>query len=142
MQQAMQGSQSSGDDRHVGISGNNRGTAAGSGVDILSDTQGVNFNPYLQRIIRLIYQQWLPLLPEETRPPLNKRGSTLVRFTINPDGTIAAMHLDGSTHDDALNRAAWGSILGVGQFPPLPKQFHGPNLELRIDYMVNQDPEH
>jgi TonB family protein len=141
MQQAMQGSQSAGSDRSVGISGGNRGTQVGEGYDVLSDTQGVNFQPYIQRIIRLIYQQWLPLLPEEARPPLNKRGTTQVRFTINPDGTIAAMHLDGSSHDDALNRAAWGSITGVGQFPPLPKQFHGPNLELRIHYLVNQDTE-
>ncbi|MGA7157654.1 MAG: TonB family protein, partial [Acidobacteriaceae bacterium] len=141
MQQAMRGSQSAGSGRGVGISGNSRGTSVGQGVDILSDTQGVNFQPYLQRILREIYEQWIPLLPEETRPPLNKRGTTQIRFTINPDGSIAAMHLDGSSHDDALNRAAWGSITGVGQFPPLPKQFHGPNLELRIHYLVNQDTE-
>jgi TonB family protein len=141
MQQAMHGSQNAGSDRSVGISGSNRGTGVGSGAEILSDTQGVNFQPYLGRIIRLIYQQWLPLLPEETRPPLNKQGATLIRFTINPDGTVSAMHLDGSTHDVALDKAAWGSITGVGQFPPLPKQFHGPNLELRIHYSVNQDPQ-
>jgi TonB family protein len=142
MQQAMRGSQSAGDNRSMGISGGGRGRAqAGQGVDILSDTQGVNFQPYLARIMREIYEQWIPLLPEETRPPLNKQGTTQIRFTINPDGTIAAMHLDGSTHDDALNRAAWGSITGVGQFPPLPKQFHGPNLELRIHYLVNQPTE-
>jgi len=139
MQQAMHGSQSAGDDRSVGIRGSDRGTGVGSGAEILSDTQGVNFNPYLQRIIRLIYAQWIPLLPEEARPPLNKRGTTQVRFTINPDGTVAAMHLDGSSHDVALDKAAWGSITGVGQFPPLPKQFHGPNLELRIHYLVNVD---
>jgi TonB family protein len=86
----------------------------------------------------LIYQQWIPLLPEETRPPLNKRGTSQIRFTINPDGTIAAMHLEDSTHDDALNRAAWGSITGVGKFPPLPQDFHGPNLQLRIHFKVNQ----
>jgi TonB family protein len=142
MQQAMRGSQTASDNRSVGITGGSRGGAkVGQGVDILSDTQGVNFQPYLQRILREIYEQWIPLLPEETRPPLSKQGTTLIRFTINPDGTIAAMHLDGSTHDDALNRAAWGSITGVGQFPPLPKQFHGPNLELRIHYLVNHDTE-
>jgi TonB family protein len=101
----------------------------------------VNFQPYLARIMREIYEQWIPLIPEEAQPPLNKQGVTQIRFTINPDGTIAAMHLDGSTHDDALNRAAWGSITGVGQFPPLPKEFHGPNLELRIHYLVNKTTE-
>jgi hypothetical protein len=29
----------------------------------------------------------------------------------------------------------------VGQFPPLPKQFTGPNLELRIHYLVNKTTE-
>ncbi len=112
-----------------------------TGVDVLSDTMGVDFNPYLRRILREIYTTWLPLIPEEARPPLNKQGTTLIRFTILPNGQIGGMHLDGSSHDDAINRAAWGSITGVGQFPPLPPQFHGPNLELRIHYLVNKDPQ-
>ena len=127
----------------VGVASRNHGgTDMGLGAaEILSDTQGVNFNPYLRRILQEIYAQWIPLIPEEARPPLRKSGTTMIRFTILPDGTIGAMHLDGSTHDDALNRAAWGSITGVGQFPALPSQFHGPNLELRIHYLVNQDTE-
>lgn len=126
-----------------GVASRNRGGAeVGMGpAEILSDTQGVNFNPYLQRILREIYDQWLPLIPEEARPPLMKSGVTMIRFTILPDGTIGAMNLDGSTHDDALNKAAWGSITGVGQFPALPSQFHGPNLELRIHYLVNRQSE-
>ena len=112
-----------------------------TGVDILSDTMGVDFDPYLKKIIREIYNTWLPLIPEEARPPLNKQGVTQIRFTILPDGHIGAMHLDGSTQDQALDRAAWGSITGVGQFPPLPSQFHGPNLELRIHYLVNKTSE-
>lgn len=113
----------------------------GTGVDILSDTMGVNFDPYLKKIMREIYNTWIPLIPEEARPPLNKQGITQIRFTILPDGHIGGMVLEGSTHDDALNRAAWGSITGVGQFPALPKEFHGPKLELRIHYLVNQKQE-
>ncbi|MBE7159587.1 MAG: TonB C-terminal domain-containing protein [Rhodospirillales bacterium] len=124
------------------VSRNHGGSDLGMGpAEILSDTQGVNFQPYLRRILQEIYDQWIPLIPEEARPPLRKAGVTQIRFTILPDGTIGAMHLDGSTHDDALNRAAWGSITGVGQFPALPAQFHGPNLELRIHYLVNQNTE-
>jgi TonB family protein len=143
MQQAMEGSKNAVGDGGTGIrgGGNGRAPALGAGPEILSDTQGVNFQPYLGRIMRMIYEQWIPLIPEEARPPLSKQGTTLVRFTINPDGTIGMMHLDGSTHDDALNRAAWGSIPAVGKFPPLPKEFHGPNLELRIHFLVNQHTE-
>ena len=144
VQQSARGTRSGGGG--VSIEGGPNGPVShrgmGTGVDILSDTQGVDFNPYLQKILREIYETWLPLIPEEARPPLNKQGEALIRFTIMPDGSIGAnMALDGSTHDDAINKSCWGSITGVGQFPPLPKQFTGPNLELRIHYLVNKEPK-
>lgn len=142
IQQAIHGATRGGSGGGGGVARSRNGADLGMGpAEILSDTQGVNFNPYLRRILQEIYDQWIPLIPEEARPPLRKSGVTMIRFTILPDGTIGAMHLDGSTHDDALNKAAWGSITGVGQFPALPSQFHGPNLELRIHYLVNQETE-
>ncbi len=112
-----------------------------TGVEVLSDTMGVDFAPYLRRILSDIRRTWVPLIPEEARPPLNKQGETLIRFTILPDGRIGEMHLEASTHDQAIDRAAWGGITGVGQFPPLPGNFKGPQLELRIDFLVNKNPE-
>jgi hypothetical protein len=146
MQQAIHNSTRSGGGGNVTIGnggGGGRGPGLGAGPEILSDPQGVDFQPYLARIMRLIYEQWIPLIPEEARPPLNKQGWTQVRFSIAPDGNLVVngMHLDASSHDEALDRAAWGSIVGVGQFPPLPKQFHGPLLELRIHYLVNKQTE-
>lgn len=107
-------------------------------AEILSDTQGVDFNPYLRRILRTIYDQWLPLLPEEARPPQNVAGETVIRFAILPDGTIESMHLESNTHDDKLNKAAWGAITGVGRFPALPPAFHGAHLEMRVPFKVNE----
>ncbi|WP_158793032.1 TonB C-terminal domain-containing protein [Granulicella sp. L60] len=127
---------SSGGDLGGSASGGRSGM--GTGVDILSDTQGVDFGPYIRRILGDIRRNWIPLIPEEARPPLNKQGETLIRFTILPDGRIAAMNLDGSSQDTAIDRACWGGITGVGQFPPLPANFHGPNLELRIDFLTNK----
>ncbi len=124
-----------------GRGGATRSPAGLGGAEILSDTMGVNFDPYLKRILREIYDVWIPQLPQEAYPPLNKQGVTQLRFIILPDGKIGGIVLEGSTHDDALNRAAWGSITGVGQFPALPAEFHGPNLTLRIHYLVNQKQE-
>ena len=60
-----------------------------TGAEVLSDTQGVDFGPYLRRILSDIKRNWEPLpVPEEARPPLNKQGETLIRFVINPDGSI------------------------------------------------------
>ncbi len=111
-----------------------------TGVDILSDTRGVDFKPYVKRILRQVYQTWIPLIPPDSRPPKNAPGSTAIRFAIDPAGKLISMHLDDSSHNDGLNRAAWGSITGVGQFPPLPKEFSGPNLEIRVRYYVNMEP--
>jgi outer membrane biosynthesis protein TonB len=110
------------------------------GVEVLSDTQNVDFNPYLRRILGDIKRNWDPLIPAEAQSPLFKQGESYIRFTILPDGTIkdASMHLDGSTHDEAINRSCWGAITSEGQFPPLPKDFHGPEFVLRIHFLVNR----
>ncbi|MES2390638.1 MAG: energy transducer TonB [Acidobacteriota bacterium] len=126
----------------MAIRGRGRGAPLGTGVEILSpNPDNVDFDPYLRRLIRQVYDQWIPLIPEEVQPPLSKTGSTLIRFRIMPDGKIGGIWLDGSTHDDAINRAAWGSIVGVGQFEPLPHNYHQPNLELRIDFEIKHPGE-
>ena len=116
----------------------------GGGAEILSDTQGVNFDPYLRRILSDIKRNWEPLIPEEAQAPLLKQGETYIRFTILPDGNIksASMHLDNSTHDVAIDKSCWSAIVSEGQFPPLPMQFHGPELELRIHFLVNKNIEY
>jgi len=116
-----------------------RGGAAGTGVDVISDMQGVDFDAYIRRLLSDVKRSWIPLIPEEARPPLNKRGITEIRFTIRPDGSLAAMHLDDSTHDTAIDKAAWSAILGVGQFQPLPPAYKG-NFELRLSFYLNTDP--
>ena len=113
-------------------------TASSSGVEILTDTQGVDFGPYVKKVLGMIKKNWIPLIPEEARPPANMQGETLIRFSILPDGKISAMHLDGSSQHINIDRAAWGAITGVGQFPPLPTEFKGPHLELRIDFLTNR----
>jgi hypothetical protein len=110
------------------------------GAEVLTQTD-FDFNPYVRRILGDIKRNWDPLIPTEAGSPLYKQGESYIRFTILADGTIkdASMHLDGSTHDEAINRSCWGSITSEGQFPPLPKDFHGPELELRIHFLVNKE---
>lgn len=139
MRQAMQGSQGQygGDDgmnaplQHPGMSG---------GVEVLSDTMGVDFGPYIQRVIYDTKRAWYPIIPEEAQPPLNKQGTVFIRFKIMRDGTVADMHLDGPSGDVALDRAAWGGILGASPYPPLPSAFKGKYLELRFEFLYNQAP--
>ena len=111
---------------------------AGGGAQILSDTQGVDFGPYMQKVIRETYRTWDPLIPEEVNPPILKRGQVEVVFTILPNGRLQphAMLLTGRSGDVALDRAAWGAIEGA-DYPPLPREFHGPYLQLRFRFQYN-----
>lgn len=113
------------------------GAATGGAAQVLSDTMGVDFTKYLERTVRDLERNWEPLLPEETAPPLYKKGDTYIIVTILPDGTIGNIEFDGSSHDEAIDRSAWGSVQSEGQFPPLPSQFHGPNLVVRYHFNVN-----
>ncbi len=140
IRQATQGALAN---RGSGGYGANAPTAHGGNMgstEILSDTMGGDFGPYLNRILSDIKRNWDPLIPEEARYPLNKQGETYIRFTIGKDGKILDMHLDDSTHDVAIDKSCWSAIKAEGQFPPLPTQFKGPNLELRIHFLVNKQP--
>ena len=123
-----------------GMSGPALGRNSGTGGDleVLSDMQGVDFGPYLQKVIRETYRTWYPLIPEEVNPPILKRGQCEIVFTILPNGRLQphAMILSGRSGDVALDRAAWGAIEGA-DYPPLPHEFHGPYLQLRFRFQYN-----
>ena len=106
-------------------------------VDVLSDTLGVDFGPYIQRVIYATKKSWYPIIPEVAQPPISKQGRTLIRFKILPDGSVKEMTLEGKAGDVSLDRAAWGGIVGAAPFPPLPKNFKGPFLELRFYFLYN-----
>jgi len=111
-------------------------------VEVLSDTHGVDFGPYLQRVLHDVKMNWYSLIPENARPPIRKKGKVSIEFAILKDGHIAGMRFEpgGSSGDVALDRAAWGGITASDPFLPLPAEFHGPNLALRFHFFYNSGP--
>jgi outer membrane biosynthesis protein TonB len=112
------------------------------GVEILSDTQGVDFKPWLERWHRETERVWNKLIPDEVNPPKLKKGQVLIRFKVLPNGRLmdGSMTLEGSSGDVVLDRAAWGALVG-SNYPPLPREFHGPYLDLRARFMYNMKPQ-
>jgi TonB family protein len=113
--------------------------AGTGGIEVLSDTQGVDFNNWLQRWHYITQMTWDPLIPDEVNPPILKQGVVAVRFKVLPNGQVIDMQLDGRSGDTGLDRAAWGAITG-SSYPPLPREFHGPYLELRAYFLYNVEP--
>jgi hypothetical protein len=116
---------------------------AGGGVQVLSDTQGVDFSSWLLRWHRETERTWDPLIPDEVNPPILKKGAVVIHFKILPNGRLmeGSMVLEGRSGDTGLDRAAWGALTG-SNYPPLPREFHGPYLELRAIFLYNTEPGH
>jgi hypothetical protein len=143
LKQAMRGASrgGSGSGESVGGAGLARHPGAGGGVQILSDTQGVDFNSWLHRWYVETEHTWDPLIPDEVNPPIMKKGAVQIRFKVLPNGRImeGSMVLEGRSGDTGLDRAAWGALTG-SNYPPLPRDFHGPYLELRALFLYNMQP--
>jgi TonB family protein len=108
-------------------------------LDVLSDTMGVDFGPYLARVLHDVRQNWYNLIPEAARAPIMKKGKVSIEFDILKDGKVAGMHYVAGSGDVALDRAAYGGITASNPFPPLPGEFNGPYLALRFHFYYNPD---
>jgi hypothetical protein len=145
LREAMRGASrnpGSGGVGNLGSGGLARHPGAGTGgVEVLSDTQGVDFSSWLQRWHWETEHTWDPLIPDEVNPPILKSGEVMIHFKVLPNGRLmdGSMVLEGSSGDTALDRAAWGALTG-SNYPPLPRDFHGPYLELRALFMYNMEP--
>ena len=105
-------------------------------LEVLSDTQGVDFGPYLQRILQEVRENWYRAIPESAEM---KKGKLQIEFAITKDGKVADMRLTAGSGDVALDRAAWAGISASNPFPPLPTDFTGPYLALRFRFYYNPD---
>src|ERR1700722_5293783 len=131
------GSGSSGD---YGLSSGRGGFKASDGAEILTDTMGYDFAPYLQRIVAIVRQNWYNLMPPSVYPPIRKNGHLALEFVIMKDGTVQGLVRNTTSGDVGLDRAAMASITASTPFPPLPKEFPGKLLGLRFYYFYNEEP--
>ena len=112
-------------------------------LDVLSDTMGVDFGPYLARVLHDVRENWYRIIPESARAPMMKKGKVSIEFAILRNGSVQGMALagggSGSSGDVALDRAAWGGITASTPFPPLPNEFPGQYLALRFHFYYNPE---
>ena len=145
LREAMRGARNPGmgEGNLPGHSGLSRHPGAGTGgLEVLSDTQGVDFTSWLARWHWETEHTWDPLIPDEVNPPILKSGMVAIRFKVLPNGRLmdGSLILEGRSGDVALDRAAWGALTG-SNYPPLPRDFHGPYLELRAFFLYNMEPQ-
>jgi TonB family protein len=117
--------------------GGGGGPEAYGGLQMLTPTEGVDFNDYLQRVVARVEHNWYSVMPESVY--LGEKGKVVLRFRIMSNGAVpdAEPQLEGSSGKEPLDRAASSSIRTSAPFEPLPSAFSGPFIELRFIFLYN-----
>ncbi|MGH9476044.1 MAG: TonB C-terminal domain-containing protein [Terriglobales bacterium] len=111
---------------------------AGAGVQILSDTEGVDFSSYLQRVLEIVRRNWYAVMPETVY--LGTKGRVVIVFNINANGSVPGINPVSLSGTHSLDQAAEASIHASNPFPPLPPAFHGPFIKLQFSFYYNITP--
>jgi TonB family protein len=110
------------------------------GPQILSDTMGVDFDPYLLRVYLIVRRNWDSVIPEIAR--LGRKGRVVLQFNIRKNGTVVDLNLMSGSGTGSMDAAALSSIQLSNPFPPLPPEFPGNDILLRFGYYYNMEPEY
>ena len=107
----------------------------GSNMQLLTDPQGVDFRPYLVRILASVKQHWLSVMPESVK--LGRRGKVAIQFSISREGGVPKLVIAEASGAEALDRAAVAGISASVPFPPLPAEFKGDRIVLQMNFAYN-----
>jgi TonB family protein len=110
----------------------------GSSLELLSDPKGVDFRPYLIRILAAVKRNWTAVIPESAK--MGRRGRTVIQFVIDRDGSVPKLVIASASGADALDRAAVAGISATNPFPPLPAEFKGNEIRLQFVFLYNMNP--
>ncbi len=142
MQQALKGG---GGIRYGGEDGGSQGGGGGGGqgvqltpgLEMLTPTDGVDFNDYFQRLLASVKRNWYAIIPESAR--MGDKGIVYIQFRIMTNGSVPGPDptLVRSSGKEPLDRAAMGAINASNPFEPLPSAFKRPYIELRFGFYYN-----
>jgi TonB family protein len=109
---------------------------AGSQLELLSDPLGVDFKPYLTRILAAVRRNWYAVIPESARLGM-VRGRVVIQFAVVRAGAVSKLVIAGPSGIEALDRAAIAGISASNPFPPLPPEFRGDHVRLQFTFLYN-----
>jgi TonB family protein len=108
---------------------------ASAKIELLSDTQGVDFGPYVTKEVLPKLQVALSRLASTVAQPsvAKKKGKTVIEFAIQKDGSVVEMKLRESSNDATLDKVALDGLKAATPFQALPVQFKGKSVALRFN---------
>jgi len=108
---------------------------SGSALQLLSDPMGVDFRPYLIKVLASVRRNWFAVYPESAK--LGARGKVEIQFAISKDGSIPKLVYVMQSGSEALDRAAVAGISASNPLPPLPAEYAGNIVRLQLTFSYN-----
>lgn len=108
---------------------------SGSNIELLSDPMGVDFRPYLIKVLSAVRRNWFAVIPESAK--FGRRGKVIIQFAISREGDVPKLVIAVPSGADALDRAAVAGISASNPFPPLPAEYRGDQVRLQLSFFYN-----
>jgi TonB family protein len=106
-----------------------------STLQLLSDPQNVDFQPYLLQVLQVVKRNWLTVIPDAARR--GGRGVVTIRFIIDKTGTISSLVISSPSGTGVFDRAAIAGMSMSNPFPPLPAAYKGNQIRLQMAFAYN-----
>jgi TonB family protein len=107
----------------------------GSNLQLLSDSTGYDFKPYLIQVLAAVRRNWMAVIPESAK--MGRRGNVLIQFIIDRRGGVPKLVIATSSGTEAFDRAAVAGVSASNPFPPLPADFKGDQIRLQLSFNYN-----
>jgi len=95
---------------------------AGQQPGTADDPQGVDFRPYLIKILASVRRNWFAVMPESAK--LGRQGRVGIQFAVARNGSVPKLVIVQQSGTDALDRAAVPAS-APPTLSPLPTEFKG-----------------
>ena len=102
---------------------------------ILSDTQGVNFGPWLTAVYLRVRNNWYSVIPQVYRSGL--KGVVVIVFDVRRNGSLEDLEVVRSSNFSPYDRAAISSLKLSEPLPNFPEAFKKDRLTLQFTYLYN-----
>jgi len=106
-----------------------------STLQLLSDPQNVDFQPYLLQVLQVVKRNWLTVIPDAART--GRRGVVTIRFIIDKNGAISSLVISSPSGTGVFDRAAIAGMSMSNPFPRLPAEYKGNQIRLQMSFAYN-----
>lgn len=103
--------------------------------ELLSDPQGVDFKPYIIRVLSQVKRNWKAIIPESVR--YGRRGVVTLQFIVDRNGQIPKLVIASPSGVQALDLAAVAGIQASVPLPPFPPEYKGQEVRLQFSFKYN-----